>query len=320
MTLYLTGGSGYLGGEILKTAFEGDLEKAYVPVRDKKGQTGPERFKELYSGSFPKAEWIDPKDAIPRDTNSIILNAFDIRFNNEIRDVMQNSVAPNLKIMEGAKDLPNLQKIVFVSTAYVQLPWPAKLSDSAPFIDDPWSVYDSLLTGTLTWKMIQKDPAYAPHTKSNTYIFSKTLTENLLLTYSDLEARLTFVRPSTIGCTSDGARYSIKTPGCSVAALALSPVGRFVQPTACVDIVFVDHVAEDTLRGIRTDSPRYIWATNGITTGTDFMYMMNPSKNSFIVSNKWLSKLRKAEVFITKRSAGKKMGSNGLSRYYGHFY
>ena len=205
--VYLTGSSGYLGGEVM-TALRDTAATAgmrvVVPIRNKGGATGPERFEQLFGGR-EGVVWADPAAPLPDTTEVVIMNAFDVAFHQDVQRVLRESVAPMLALAEQCvalkKRLGKLQRVVVVSTAFVQPPLPYKRCDGpiVPFAgaDDPWPLYHSILAGELTMDDLRKDPRTNPHNTLNAYIFSKTLCEHLLATYADLP--IAIVRPSIIG-------------------------------------------------------------------------------------------------------------------------
>ena len=82
--VYLTGGSGYLGREVVRLLEQGGGAPVYIPVRNKKSsahgmQSGAVRFNQLYppeegasycvpAGGTRRIRWADPGRPIPPDT------------------------------------------------------------------------------------------------------------------------------------------------------------------------------------------------------------------------------------------------------------
>ena len=262
--VYLTGSSGYLGGEIVAalrdTAATAGM-RIVAPIRNKRGATGPERFEQLFGGreNFHNTVWADPAAPLPDTTEVVIMNAFDVAFHQDVQRVLRESVAPMLRLADECvalkKRMGKLQRVVVVSTAFVQPPLPYKRCDGpiVPFggAADPWPLYHSILKGEKTMDDLRKDPRTNPHTTLNAYIYSKTLCEHLLATYVDLP--IVIVRPSIIGPSSDGKRGSPRTPGCASIDVMLSPLGRFMPSTGIVDNIFVDDVAKRVVDGVTMD-------------------------------------------------------------------
>ena len=96
---------------------------------------------------------------------------------------MDESVAPIVRLLDMALALPDLRKIVLVSTAYVNPPYPAPISDQPPQLPgNPWTVYKDLRSGRLSWDDLHSDSRFHRHSLTNTYIFGKTLLEHLIRT------------------------------------------------------------------------------------------------------------------------------------------
>ena len=246
MVTYLTGGSGYLGGEIVRALALNERsanDEILIPVRDKRGKTGQERFDALFSdgNSLHKhLKWVAPEDPIPDDTEVVILNAFDVAFHKDIGRVLRESVAPTLALLEQCSKLSlksgNLRKVIVVSTAYVQPPLPYRRCDGpiTPFngAADPWALYGKLVKGEMNWQDLVDCKDNDPHFTTNAYIYAKTLLEHLIATFTDLP-RTYIVRPSVIGPSSCGTRGNPASPGCASARLMGSPVGRFMPSSGC---------------------------------------------------------------------------------------
>ena len=246
MVTYLTGGSGYLGGEIVRALALNERTvhaQVLVPVRDKAGKTGQERFDPLFSGGrnpHQHARWVAPAEPIPDDAEVVILNAFDVAFHKDIARVLRESVAPTLALLEECSKLSlktgKLRKVILVSTAYVQPPLPFKRCDGpiTPFhgAADPWGLYGKLLNGEMGWQDLVDDKDNDSHFTTNAYIYAKTLLEHLVATFKDLPCTY-IVRPSIIGPSRCGKRGNAASPGCASAKLMDSPVGRFVPSTGC---------------------------------------------------------------------------------------
>ena len=246
MVTYLTGGSGYLGGEIVRALALNESTahaEVLVPVRDKGGKTGQERFDALFTGGRNPHEhtrWVAPEEPIPDDAEVVILNAFDVAFHKDIARVLRESVAPTLALLEecSRQSLKNgkLRKVIIVSTAYVQPPLPFKRCDGpiTPFhgAADPWALYNKLLKGEIGWQDLVDDKDNDSHFTTNAYIYAKTLLEHLVATFNGLPCTY-IVRPSIIGPSRCGTRGNAASPGCASAKLMDSPVGRFVPSTGC---------------------------------------------------------------------------------------
>lgn len=57
---YITGGSGYLGQELVRDMIKRRYNKVYVPIRGKKGESGQERFNAIYNEEERDCcSWVD---------------------------------------------------------------------------------------------------------------------------------------------------------------------------------------------------------------------------------------------------------------------
>lgn len=218
-----------------------------VPVREKRGMTGEERFEKLGKDSavpeaWKTARYVDPAAPIPDDCQVVVLNAFDVAFHKDVAKVLRESVKPLLAYVEQCRELRkkgNLKQIVIVSTAFVQPPLPFTRCNSpiTPFngAADPWGTYNALLEGKLTWDDLVAHPENNYHSTQNAYIYAKTLTEHLIqdLCKSQDLPQVYIVRPSIIGPTADGERGSPATPGCASVRLMMTPLGRFMPSSGC---------------------------------------------------------------------------------------
>ena len=116
---------------------------------------------------------------------------------------------------------------------------------------------------------------------------------------------------------------STKAPGCQVAMLALSPLGRFLAGGGLCDFVFVDCVAKDVLRAIVQpvhDPLDVVWATNGIPCGSSYMMRCNPSKSHISASKEWLETLRRLEVWVARVVIGRRASRALGDMYRGYMY
>ena len=117
---YLTGASGFVGGEIVR-ALKARSCKIYAPIRAKKGRSGRERCNALFGA---RVHWCDPLAKVPADAETVVLCAFDVAFHTDVQRVLQENVAPMFDLgIDAAR-----HRVVFVSTAYVQPPLPVRLT------------------------------------------------------------------------------------------------------------------------------------------------------------------------------------------------
>ena len=260
---YVTGASGFLGGQLVKDAHESHPDaKIYIPLRDKKGESAASRFKGLYIGYGDSVVLCDPKDPIPGDTTHIILNAYSISFKGDIAKVLRDNVEPMLGLLDQCSQLAGLRSVTVVSTAFVQPPLPYKICKAPiPFCgsDDPGKLYKQLLADQISWQDLKDDQRNDPHTTTNAYICSKTVMEHLVLQrYGDsLEERsvaLIIARPSIISSSEDG-HGSAGTPPCVMTKVVDSIACRTVPGKGRMDFVHVDHVSQLLIKWATDSEP-----------------------------------------------------------------
>jgi len=226
--------------------------------------TGKERFANIH-GSEIKCEFIEP-GSIPMDTNVVILNAFSISFTSTITDVFRDNVHPILQLLEQCAALPDLKKIIFVSTAYVTPPDPypvrAYLLRQAVQCTSIIDHCDEILNGELTWEEIRRK-SINPHFVHNTYIYSKIVTE-IACTYlcDKMNCSLSIIRPSQIMMSTDGKRGS--RFGSMAFLLSLKTLFiRSIISRSSQDVIPVDTVADAVLNECTNEKNRIVFATSG---------------------------------------------------------
>lgn len=335
-TIYLTGASGYFGGQLLRdiASRPDDFKKVYVPVRGKKGQTGEERFRALFGSFGAVCEFVPSEAPIPEDTNVVILNAYSISFQNDVVDTLEQNVLPILGLMDQCKALQDLDTVLVVSTAYVQPPLPFRLCKGpipCHASADPEGTFQAVLNGSITWDQLQADPRNHPHTSENAYIYSKTLLEHVINhRYKDV-LPLTVFRPSMISISSDGKYGSRFTPPCATGMLAQSQVGRVFPGSAHADHVYVDHVSrlllDSVLREGTLGEMSYVMGTGDSSVRPQEFKQRVQGKGchtfffdkGFPVWVVWL--LRWAELFVYRLVLGPKMSQRIGACYsmYDHF-
>jgi len=270
-TIYLTGASGYFGGQLLRDIKAAGIEcfdKVYLPVRSKKGQSGQDRFDELFGSCGEACQYVEPGAPIPEDTNVVILNAYSISFQNDVVNTLEENVLPILSLMDQCTKLKQLTSVLIVSTAYVQPPLPFKLC-KAPIpchaSEDPEATFQAVLDGSISWEHIKADPRNNPHSSVNAYVYSKTLLEHVVNQRYKHTLPITIFRPSMISVSSCGTHGSCFTPPCATGMLAQAKVGRVFPGMANADHVYVDQVSGLLLDSVRVEprlgEMRYVLGT-----------------------------------------------------------
>ena len=277
LVVYFTGGTGYLGKETLKILSRNPAySRIYIPVRDKKGVPGEQRFEGELGKFSLKCRYVHPDSPVPPDTNLVVLAAYSISFNSNLREMVRESCVPILDIVDQCSSLPALKRVVFVSTAYVQPPLPIRRYDGLVPIhgaDDPESVFTQLPNESLA-SLAALDGNH-PHTCVNSYLYTKTLMEHLI--YSRLRGKVTvtLLRPSMISVSSDGSVGSRYTPPCATAEFCGYPVGRFWgEKEGILNHVHVDHVAQRLDRSMTAPIDgtglEVVWATGASIPAREF--------------------------------------------------
>lgn len=266
--LYLTGSSGFLGGYLCKEFDKNPtIATVYCPIRTKKGMTGPERLATLLP--YEKCTYVGIHDPIPPEVTHVVLNAYSTRFDESIRKKLKENVEPIMELLDQCKHLPNLQCVVFVSTAYVQPPLPFKrLPESRlPLLlmteeerkNSPWKnarqVYETILESRdvddddSSNNVVERHfPNLHPYYKSNSYVFSKHLLESMLEEEYMKHFNVCIVRPSMIAPprTLD---YGLLTKSAAPLMMQLSQLPIIFAPKTSgkPNVVFLEEVHDDIL-------------------------------------------------------------------------
>jgi nucleoside-diphosphate-sugar epimerase len=265
--VYLTGASGFLGGYLARD-FEkdGSIVKVYCPMRAKKGQSGPDRLRELLP-SLDKCVYVDPADLLPADVTHVILNAYNTRFDEEHRSKLKGNIEPLLKLLDQCKqrsatmDNNTIQGITFVSTAYTQPPLPFRRYEGnyLPLLlneeNDKMKVtateiYDKIMRMDDHFTVTDVLPDLHPYYAKNSYVFSKHLLETMLgEKYPNLP--IAIVRPSMVAIplTLD---YGLTTKAAVPLLMQLSQHWICMAPKTGgkVNVVLMEDTCEDIKAGV----------------------------------------------------------------------
>jgi nucleoside-diphosphate-sugar epimerase len=328
-TVYLTGATGFVGGMILKICEADDsISRVYTPIRDKKGKSGEERFIDQGFHRFSKTAFISDEESIPSDVTLVILCAYDVRFHNPVDKIMKTSVTPIVKLLDQCQQAPNVRGICLVSTAYVQNPLPYKRPNGnrIPFVlrehTSASKIYNDMMNGTLSWEQVkeQYSQELSDHHKNNCYAFSKHILEHLVHEqYPSLP--ICVVRPSIVAPSRDGTYgHGIRAGFGLFMELARSPILRFPRNKGKLDLVFVDDVAYDIMRGASelakpatvSESGEYFHPIYSSTSKSELppLYLLGitaPKVKRFEIRTKTCRNiLRKVERSIVTMALGKK--------------
>lgn len=283
-TVYLTGSSGFIGQMIVQLCETDDsIAKVYCPIRDKHGETGQERFHQLFLSDhnddhndnktrITKACFVDAQAPIPADVTLLVLNAYSVKFARPIVDILNDNVAPMLRLLDqccvvdgnddnaepSEKQQPHIRGISVVSTAYVQPPLPFRrdADNRIEFLlrqhTTAYQLYQDLITGSMTPDQVMSkidDPRLVDFYAANGYAFSKHIMEHVLHErYSHLP--LCIVRPSIVAPSRDGLHgHGVRSGFSLFLDLARHPVLRFPRNEGKLSLVYVEDVAADILQG-----------------------------------------------------------------------
>ncbi|XP_063930462.1 fatty acyl-CoA reductase wat-like [Zophobas morio] len=223
-TVFLTGGSGFLGKVLIEKLLREceEIEKIYVLMRTKKNKTPEERFEELFNyacfdllkstnaNSLKKVCLINGDcqqpllglsdqdvDILLKETTCVIHAAANVKFDQSLKEATYN-VRATRDLLELAKRMKKLKVFVFVSTAYSNC-----VNDhiKEDFYEPPmktenlFSVVNALDDQTLvdvTPQLLKNWP--------NTYIFGKSISEDVVNAASEV-VPVTIVRPAIVTST-----------------------------------------------------------------------------------------------------------------------
>ena len=270
----LTGSTGFVGKvvleELLRRREELGIEKIYLLIRPRGRKSPEDRFNRFaHSKVFSLLEpgwkkFCDPvagdmldeglglsdsdTKRLQNELTNIIHCAASIRFDLPIAEAASINITGALRVLEFAKGIKNLRRLVDVSTAYVT-PHPGgdevllveeKLVD-LPF--DATEIYQEIISGRSDEKALMARTGHP-----NTYTFTKCLAERLLLERKE-DVPLTLLRPSVVSACR---RYPfpgwIDSHAAYAAFISLLGAGHLrvarVNPDARLDVVPCDDVAD----------------------------------------------------------------------------
>ncbi|XP_050558142.1 fatty acyl-CoA reductase wat-like [Spodoptera frugiperda] len=249
-TVFLTGGSGFLGKQFIEKIFRScAIKKMYVLIRPKKGKTIQDRIQFILSDPvFDKLRAVKPNFAeqivllegdvadirlgisdkewemVAKDTSIIVHMAATIRFDSPIRDAVVTNVRGTREVISLAKDCKHIKSFVHVSTGFTHATasrigkdlreefHPCPISPSA-IIGMVETMEDSRLDN-ITAELIKDWP--------NTYTFTKAIAEELVrTTAADLPVAI--VKPPLV-LTS----YIEPSPGWADTSIMTGPCGVLI--------------------------------------------------------------------------------------------
>lgn len=217
----------------------------------------------------------------------IIHAASSIALNNSLRELDYTVIAPTMCLVQYALKFPNLEKFVFLSTAYVNAHlWTTSKSSDVAVEERVYPLSskneDPLETAPDVWRELQKEGTtdeYESHDFPWPYAYAKHLAERLVLNKAaqkDASDKILIIRPSVVGPADQfpyhgfTTSYSSPSTACA-AAYALHPGRKINLATRCenpdkeatIDEVPVDVVAERLLVHVALGSSGCVHAVSG---------------------------------------------------------
>lgn len=221
----LTGVTGFLGKvvleELIRRQDELALERVHVIIRPRRGRTPEERFEQEVVGSecFSRlpAGWTErvsvvegtleksclglspeARDYLGSRITHVLHAAASVSFDLPLSEAARSNVGPTVHLLELARSCRRLERLVYVSTAYVT-PHPgngtAIQETLVPLPAPAEELYRSILDGSADQEKLLKESRHP-----NTYTFTKCLAEHLI-TERRGGVPLSIVRPSIISAS-----------------------------------------------------------------------------------------------------------------------
>ncbi|VVC29130.1 Male sterility, NAD-binding,NAD(P)-binding domain,Fatty acyl-CoA reductase, C-terminal [Cinara cedri] len=275
-TVFLTGATGFLGTMILEKLMRTcSIKRIYILIREKKGKTPEERFKDLFNNSvFELMKKQTPnylekisavigdcglpemgigeqyQEILKNEVNVIIHSAATVRFDEHLRLAMNINVVGLQYLLKMCKDMKNLKSFVHISTAYSQCSIRKEIDEvfyEPPLTGDQLvqivNNLDDEYIKILTPSLLKEFP--------NTYTFTKAIAESEVLTMGK-GLPVGMIRPSMIiGTESEPVpgwinNYYGPTGITAAAGIGLLRV-MLADPNAIAEIIPGDFVSNAVL-------------------------------------------------------------------------
>lgn len=222
--ILITGGTGFIGKLLIEKLLRScpGINKIYIVIRPKKGKSVEERFKENFDDViYDKLSKDQPNfrskivaiegDASEEDlgmtpevketlmcTNIVFHAAANVRFNEQLRAIVNTNVKTTKLLLLWAKQLRNLKAFVYVSTAFSNCV--NKTIDEIHY--QPLVDADKLITlvDCLDDDTLRAIGPGLLRNCPNNYILTKSATENVVLKYAG-DFPVGIVRPSIVTST-----------------------------------------------------------------------------------------------------------------------
>lgn len=270
----VTGGTGFLGKvvleELLRRREELGVGRVWLLVRPRGGLSPQQRLDAIADTALLRTlppDWqrwvrvvpgdlalpdcgVAADDALRDQITSVIHCAASIKFDLPIAEAAEVNVEGTLRVLALARSMSALQRLVYVSTAYVTPHRPGPIPEEpVPMPLEPAEVLEAIRAGRA-----HEEALLAATGHPNTYTLTKCLAEHMLLSRRG-GLPVSIVRPSIISAT-----WRHPFPGWidSTAALGgfLTVIGLgymhtiLADPSTCADIVPCDVVVDRIVDGV----------------------------------------------------------------------
>ncbi|CAH1721740.1 fatty acyl-CoA reductase wat-like [Aphis gossypii] len=227
-TVFLTGATGFVGNLILEKLIRtcSGVKKIYVLIREKKGKTSEERFKDLFNDPVfelmkkQQPNYLEKISAVIGDcclpnlgideqtmnilkneVNIVLHSAATVRFDEQLRKAVNINIIALQDMLKMSQEMSNLKAFVHISTAYSNCAG-RKVVDEV-FYKPPISG-DNLFqfVNSLDDDYIERVTPSMLKEWPNTYAMTKAIAEGEILTYGK-GLPIGVIRPSMIVATDD---------------------------------------------------------------------------------------------------------------------
>ncbi|CEJ54125.1 hypothetical protein PMG11_00447 [Penicillium brasilianum] len=306
--LFVTGGTGFIGTGILyRLLTQANPEHIYVLCRG-----GYSKAESKWKSMLPKsiAETLTRSNSVTvldgelgdtatmsledetlqmlkRRVHIFIHAACSIELKNSLRELSYTVIAPTLCLANYALKFPNLEKFVFISSAYVNAHlWKTSESSDVEVEERVYSLdrrgEDPYESAPEIWREVQKNGTsheFETHDFPWPYAYAKHLAERLVLQKASEKGaldKILIIRPSVVGPAEEfpyhGFTTSYSTPSTAcAAAYALHPGRKIILATRCdqpdqnatIDEVPVDVVVDRLLLHTAAGTSGCVHAVSG---------------------------------------------------------